>query len=111
MLNIKQEAYSTETSINISFTSIHWEHKFAWVEQYNIVESLQGDDFGMLKGEYKIRELPNSLAKNQLKNSLEKMDGVKHVSIQGNVVKVDYDRPANDEDIEDRIRGAGNKLL
>lgn len=64
----------------------------------------------MLKGEYKIRELPNSLARNQLKNSLEKMDGVKHVSVHGETVKVDYARPANDEDIEDCIRGAGNKL-
>ncbi|MDD6794322.1 MAG: hypothetical protein PUE01_02760 [Clostridiaceae bacterium] len=64
----------------------------------------------MLKGEYNIRELPSSDARNQLKNSLEKMDGVKHVSVHGNKVKVDYARPANDEDIEDRIRGAGNKL-
>ena len=64
----------------------------------------------MLKGEYKIRQLPNSRARNQLKNDLEKMDGVRHVSVQGDIVKVDYARPANDEDIEDRIRGAGNKL-
>lgn len=64
----------------------------------------------MLKGEYNIRELSNAGAKNQLKNSLEKIDGVRHVSIQGNKVKVEYARPANDEDIEDRIRGAGNKL-
>lgn len=75
---------------------------------YNICEEMI---FDMIKGEYKIRSLPNSLAKNQLRNSLEKMDGVKHVAVHGNTVKVDYDRPANDKDIEDRIRGAGNKLL
>lgn len=65
----------------------------------------------MSRGEYIIRELPNALAKNQLRNSLEKMDGVRHVSIHGSTVKVDYGRPANDKDIEDRIRGAGNKLV
>ncbi|WP_294406781.1 heavy metal transporter [uncultured Clostridium sp.] len=65
----------------------------------------------MSRGEYKIRNLPNSLAKNQLKNALEKMDGVKHVSIQGNSVKVDYDKRANYEDIKHHIRGAGNKLI
>lgn len=64
----------------------------------------------MIKGEYKIRELSNSSARNQLKNNLEKMDGVKHVSVHGDTVKVECARPANDEDIEDHIRGAGNKL-
>ena len=65
----------------------------------------------MLKGEYKIRELPNSLARNQLKNNLEKMDGVRHVSVHGDTVKVQYARPANDKDIEAHIGGTGNKLI
>lgn len=64
----------------------------------------------MLKGEYKIRELRDADAKNQLKNSLEKMDDVKHASVQGDTVKVEYARPLTDEDIKNRIRGAGNKL-
>ena len=38
---------------------------------YNICEEMI---FDMIKGEYKIRSLPNSLAKNQLRNSLEKID-------------------------------------
>lgn len=80
------------------------------IGQNTNVESCEEMMLCMIKGEYNIRELPNSLAKNQLRNSLEKMDGVKHVAIHGNTVKVDYIRPANDQDIEDRIRGAGNKL-
>lgn len=65
----------------------------------------------MTKAEFKIRDLPNSLAKNQLKNSLEKMDGVRHASVQSGTVKVDYDSRTNHDDIQDRIKGAGNKLI
>lgn len=59
-----------------------------------------------------IRALPKDSAKKQLINSLEKMDGVKSVSVdrtQG-IVKVKYDDNTSAQDIRNCIAGAGNKL-
>lgn len=66
----------------------------------------------MKQEKVEIRALPNADAKNQLINSLNKMDGVKHVSINssGDTVKVTYNSPASAEQIEHCIGGAGNKI-
>lgn len=59
-----------------------------------------------------IRALPNSKAKNQLLNSLEKIEGVKHAAIDssGEHVKVTYRSPASEQQIEHCIYGAGNNI-
>lgn len=66
----------------------------------------------MKKETIEIRPLPNADAKNQLINSLDKIDGVKHASINaaGDTVKVTYDSPASADQIEHCIYGAGNKI-
>lgn len=59
-----------------------------------------------------IRSLPKDSAKKQLINSLEKIDGVKNVSVDrtGGVVKVKYDDHTSAQEIRQCIAGAGNKL-
>lgn len=66
----------------------------------------------MKEEKIEIRALPNADAKNQLINSLDKIDGVKHASIDssGETVKVTYDSPASAQQIQHCIRGAGNKI-
>nr|WP_302597531.1 heavy metal-associated domain-containing protein [uncultured Cellulosilyticum sp.] len=66
----------------------------------------------MKEEKIEIRALSKSQAKNQLLNSLEKIEGVKHASIDssGEVVKVTYDSPASAQQIEHCIYGAGNKI-
>lgn len=66
----------------------------------------------MKEASIEIRALPNSKAKNQLINSLEKIEGVKHASIDsaGDTVKVTYDCPASEQQIKHCIHGAGNNL-
>ena len=66
----------------------------------------------MKKTQIEIRPLTKSDAKNQLINSLDKIEGVKHAAINssGYLVKVTYDSPASEQQIEHCIRGAGNKL-
>lgn len=59
-----------------------------------------------------IRPLSNAQAKNQLINALDKIEGVKHATIDsaGDTVKVTYSSPASAEQIAHCIRGAGNKI-
>lgn len=59
-----------------------------------------------------IRALEKADAKNQLINSLDKIEGVKHASINsaGDTVKVSYEHPASAQQIQHCIRGAGNKI-
>lgn len=66
----------------------------------------------MREEKIEIRALKKSDAKNQLINSLEKIDGVKHASVDssGDTVKVTYDSPASAQQIQHCIRGAGNKI-
>ena len=66
----------------------------------------------MKEAKIEIRALPNANAKNQLINGLEKIEGVKHASINssGDMVKVTYNCPASEDQIEHCIRGAGNKI-
>lgn len=66
----------------------------------------------MKQEKIEIRALPNADAKNQLINSLYKMEGIKRASIDssGEVVKVTYDEPASAQQIQHCIRGAGNKI-
>lgn len=66
----------------------------------------------MKKETIEICHLPDADAKNQLINSLDKIDGVKHASINaaGDMVKVTYDSPASAQQIEHCICGAGNKI-
>lgn len=64
----------------------------------------------MKEEKVKIRELPNADARNQLINALDKIEGVKHASVSGEMVKVTYAEPASAQQIQHCIRGAGNKL-
>ena len=66
----------------------------------------------MKEAKVEIRALEKSDAKNQLINSLDKIDGVKHASINsaGDMVTVSYEHPASEQQIEHCIRGAGNKI-
>lgn len=66
----------------------------------------------MKKEKVEIRALEKSDAKNQLINSLDKIEGVKHASINsaGDLVTVTYEHPASSQQIQHCIRGAGNKI-
>lgn len=66
----------------------------------------------MKEEKVEIRSLGNADAKNQLINSLDKIEGVKHASVNaaGDLVKVTYAHPASAQQIQHCIRGAGNKI-
>lgn len=66
----------------------------------------------MKEEKIEIRPLHGADAKNQLINSLDKIDGVKHASINaaGDTVKISYTHPTSAKQIEHCIRGAGNKI-
>lgn len=66
----------------------------------------------MKETKVEIRALSKSSARNQLINSLEKIEGVKHASVdhEGDTVKVTYNSPATEQQIQHCIYGAGNKL-
>lgn len=66
----------------------------------------------MKEAKVEIRALSKASARNQLINSLEKIEGFKHASVdhEGDTVKVIYSSPASEEQIEHCIYGAGNKI-
>ena len=66
----------------------------------------------MKEAKIEIRALTKSDARNQLINALDKIEGVKQASINqsGDLVKVTYQAPASEQQIEHCIYGAGNKL-
>lgn len=68
--------------------------------------------YQMKEAKIEIRALTKSDARNQLINALDKIEGVKHASInqEGDTVKVTYRAPASEQQIEHCIYGAGNKL-
>lgn len=62
---------------------------------------------------YHVSGVANKAAKLIVKNSLDKIDGVQHVSIdmRQSTIEVEYNEPADEKQIRDCLNGAGQVIL